>query len=186
MKKILSIVLAAMLLLTAACALAEAADAYTTASATKAVLAGDELDGMGVPRIAGLPDRHLHSPGISGLLAKIGSGCYSSSNEDVAYKIAAEKIRNITEGKTIGIAGDLKAPQLEACANKLNAAAGGEGQSANCIALPDLTSGPASLEKIRDCDALIVVGESCVSSVPRLHELVNIANAYGKDLIGTI
>ena len=43
MKKILSIALAAMMLLTAACALAEAADAYTTASATKAVLAGDEL-----------------------------------------------------------------------------------------------------------------------------------------------
>lgn len=150
------------------------------------VLAGDELDGMGVPRIAGLPDRHLHSPGIAGLLARIGAGSYSSSNADVACKIAAETIRNIKDGGTIGIAGDLKAPLLEAFAEKLNAAAGGTEKSTNYVALPDLASGPASLEKIRDCDAMIIVGETCVSCLPRLKELANIAGAYGKDLIGTI
>ena len=43
MKKLISLILAATMLLVSACALAEAADAYTTASATKAVLSGDEL-----------------------------------------------------------------------------------------------------------------------------------------------
>ncbi len=154
------------------------------------VLTGRTLDRLGLHRFASLPDRRLHSAGISGLAARIGSSEYSSASDAVAYKIAAEAImqsRAESESGTIGVVGDLKASDLAACAQMLGTASENLGESApSFLALPDLNSNLASLERIKECDQILLIAESGTSRMPHLLELVNTAKAYGKELIGSL